>query len=773
MSTTDTPSTGAPRSRGDSRPTHEEVERLVAGIEGTSLGAIFALRRAPDGWFSLPFSSPIIEDITGISRQELAGDASSLIRAIYPDDIDHVLASLGASAERLTEWRCEFKVNTPTKGTMWLESCAVPRNDPQGGVMWYGCVSGITVRKRAETALYESERRFRAYFENAPIAILMVSSEGEILDSNPAGEVMLGYEMGGLKGKTIFDLHPPADHHEVRTRLDALTAGRRIDTEVRWLRNNGEEIWVLLRAVPLEGDRSIGFCQDISERKRAELELLRSGELLKAFIDHAPVGIAMFDRNLRYIRSSRKWQAVMASTAATLAGRHHYEDDTVMPAHWIDAHQRGLAGETVQGEDEWLRPDGKRALHRWEVHPWGDAGVHTGGVIILFEDVTEARTMEAELRHAHKMEALGQLAGGVAHDFNNLLQIIFGYTEMVQDQLAGDRDASKYTSEVLRAARRASSLTRQLLAFSRRQVFAPAVVDLNAVITSTSKMLKRLLDENVALELALDDPLWLIEADADQLSQVLINLCVNARDAMPNGGRLTISTSNCRVSEASLSGPVHILPGEYVIMTIADTGMGMAAEVMQRIFEPFFTTKEAGKGTGLGLSAVYGIVRQSNGHVWPESTPGKGTRFLVCLPRTHKTVVQMPAEGRKPLRGGNQTLLVAEDDFDVRQAVATYLPSLGYTVLSGCPEEALRLAKQHAGGIDLLITDVVMPGISGPELAKQVRALQPGLPILYMSGHIGDAVTRHGVLESKAPFLQKPFNLSELAVAIREALFRN
>jgi len=206
------------------------------------------------------------------------------------------------------------------------------------------------------------------------------------------------------------------------------------------------------------------------------------------------------------------------------------------------------------------------------------------------------------------------------------------------------------------------------------------------------------------------------------------------------------------------------------MMTVADTGAGMTAEVMQRIFEPFFTTKEVGKGTGLGLSAVYGIVRQSNGHVWPESAPGKGTRFTVCLPRTDKPVIQIPFETRKPAAGGNQTLLVVEDDPDVRQAVATYLPTLGYTVLAAFPSDALHLAKQHAGAIDLLITDVVMPGISGPELAKKVRALQPGLPILYMSGHIDDAVTRHGVLESKSPFLQKPFNLSELAAAIREAL---
>ena len=481
----------------------------------------------------------------------------------------------------------------------------------------------------------------------------------------------------------------------------------------------------------------------------------------------------MFNREMCYVRSSRRWQEVFLASEQSLSGRRHYDDPVQMNERWIDAHQRGLAGQTVKGEDEWVRPDGKQVRHRWEVHPWGDAGVDTGGIIILFEDVTEARAMEAELRHAHKMEALGQLAGGVAHDFNNLLQIIYGYTEIVQSQLADDARASQYTGEVLRASRRASSLTRQLLAFSRRQVFTPSVVNMNAVITSTSKMLKRLLGEDIVLETALDEPLWLVEADADQLSQVLINLCVNARDAMPHGGKLTISTSNCRAAESGLAGHIHVAPGEYVAMTVSDTGTGMDAGVMQHMFEPFFTTKEVGRGTGLGLSTVYGIVRQSGGHVWADSAPGAGTRFMVCLPRTGKMAADVSSKGAIPRHGDNQTLMVVEDDDDVRQAVAAYLPSLGYAVLAAHPADAMQLVSQHAGVLDLLITDVVMPGISGPDLAANVRALKPELPVLFMSGNIDDAVTRHGVLDAKVPLLQKPFTLSELASAVRDALVRS
>jgi signal transduction histidine kinase len=257
----------------------------------------------------------------------------------------------------------------------------------------------------------------------------------------------------------------------------------------------------------------------------------------------------MFDRQLRYIRCSRLWQFLMARSDADLVGHPHYEDFTAVPAKWKQAHERGLAGEIVKGEDEWLAPNGKRIFSHWEVHPWGDSGVDSGGIIIMFQDVTEARAMEAELRHAHKMEALGQLAGGVAHDFNNLLQIIQGYTELLLDHSDSDELTTKYKQEVLQAARRASSLTRQLLAFSRRQVFTPAVIDLNEVVQITSKMLRRLLGENIEYDIELADSLWRIEADADQISQVLINLCVNSRDAMPNGGVLTITTRNQKVKQ--------------------------------------------------------------------------------------------------------------------------------------------------------------------------------------------------------------------------------
>jgi PAS domain S-box-containing protein len=756
------------------QPTPEEVQKAVARLDTDGLGTIFAFRAAADGSFSFPLIGPPFEAVFNMSPQALATDAAPLLRLVHTDDRDKLFSSIAESTKTLAEWSCEFRIDTPCSGQMWLGGRAVPRREEDGSIVWFGFVRGISARKQAEFAVQESENNFRTYFENCPLAILIVNAEGTIADGNSAARQLLAYDAAQLNELTVFDLHPPEEREQVRSRLASLSAKIPVDSEVRWILRDGREIWVLLRAVPLPNGQSIGFCQDITERKRAEMELKRLRELLEAFIELAPVGLAMFNRELRYIRSSRKWQAVMATSDAMLAGRHHYEDLVAMPQKWMDAHRRALAGEVVTGEDEWPAPNGKQLRTRWEVHPWGDASVDSGGIIIMFEDVTAARAMEAELRHAHKMEALGQLAGGVAHDFNNLLQIIQGYTELLPDHPGQAEDSAKYRTEVLQAARRASGLTGQLLAFSRRQVFTPAVLDLNDVVRSTSKMLKRLLGENIHFKLDLAEFLWRVEADSDQLSQVLINLCVNARDAMPYGGYLTVRTAN-RSAQTVASDSLSKLPaGDYVTLTVEDTGIGMNPDVLEHIFEPFFTTKEAGKGTGLGLSTVYGIMRQSGGDVWAESTRGRGTRFHVCIPRSRRETasVAKPGMARATPRSFNQTILVVEDDSDVRAAVAQYLPALGYRVLTAEPAQALNLAARHPGSIDLLITDVVMPGTSGPILAAKLRALRPGLRTVFMSGYIDDAVTRHGVLDSGEPFLQKPFTLEQLEGAVQAALTR-
>jgi hypothetical protein len=395
--------------------------------------------------------------------------------------------------------------------------------------------------------------------------------------------------------------------------------------------------------------------------------------------------------------------------------------------------------------------------------------------LLLATDVTEKRSLEAQLLQSQKMESMGRLAGGVAHDFNNLLGIITGYGELLRKKVAADPRLIKYVDDILKAAERAAGLTRQLLAFSRKQVLQPRILDLNAVVGETEKMLQRLIGEDIQLLTVLDEHVDPVRADPGQMDQVLMNLAVNARDAMPRGGRLTIETGNVVLDQAYSRQHAGVAPGHYVMLAVSDTGHGMTSEVRTRVFEPFFTTKGPGKGTGLGLATVHGIVQQSGGHIWVYSEPGHGTTFKVYLPRTDAPgwAVETPAPAEIELPRGSETVLLVEDEASLRKLVRECLEASGYTVLEASHgTAALERSERHPGRIDLLMTDVVMPGMSGRELAERLRASRPEIRILYMSGYTDDAVVLHGVLAEDMAFLQKPFTAAELAGRVREVLDR-
>ncbi len=390
----------------------------------------------------------------------------------------------------------------------------------------------------------------------------------------------------------------------------------------------------------------------------------------------------------------------------------------------------------------------------------------------VVRDLTEYKKLEQQFRQVQKMEAIGQLAGGVAHDFNNILTAITGYTElMLLDSEATDprREALE---EIRKAAERATGLTSQLLAFSRQQVLELRVLDLNDVVAGMDKMLRRILGEDVELAASLAAGLGYVRADAGQLEQVLLNLAVNARDAMPTGGRLTIETANVELDDAYARDHVTVVPGRYVMLAVSDTGAGMDAETKAKIFDPFFTTKGVGKGTGLGLALVYGIVKQSGGHLWVYSEPGQGATFKVYLPRVDTPVdAAAPGPARRRPRRGSETILVVEDDESIRRLVRTVLQGHGYTVLEAAgPAEAVALVERHSGDIALLVTDVVMPGMSSREMAARIEVARPGLRVLYMSGYTDDAVVKHGVLGGQMAFLQKPFTPASLLHKVREVL---
>jgi signal transduction histidine kinase/CheY-like chemotaxis protein len=433
------------------------------------------------------------------------------------------------------------------------------------------------------------------------------------------------------------------------------------------------------------------------------------------------------------------------------------------------AHEKALEGSATTYDVRW-----RDRWFRCHVEPLLDSRGRISGVIGAALEITESKQLEAQLMQAHKMESVGRLAGGIAHDFNNLLTSILGYAELAMQRLGELPPPRQELEAIKEAGLRAADLTRQLLAFSRKQVLQPRILDLNAVVKGFEQILRRTIGEHIDFRTELQPGLGSVLADRGQVEQILMNLVVNARDAMPSGGRLTVRTRDVQVDEALARQRPDLQPGRHVAMAVADTGVGMDAATQAHLFEPFFTTKELGRGTGLGLSTVYGIVKQSGGHISVESAPGKGARFEVLFPcveaQAHSDTSTVPVlEGGR----GTETVLVVEDELAVLDLACRVLKSAGYSVLTAKSGlEALEIVRGHSGPIDLLLTDVVMPRMAGPELARRFRALRPGSRVLYMSGYTGEAVGRQGVLPEGVQLLEKPFTPDVLTARVRKTLDR-
>ena len=512
------------------------------------------------------------------------------------------------------------------------------------------------------------------------------------------------------------------------------------------------------------------------ERSRAEAEIRASAGQLKAIIDTSLDAVITMDGTGAIRSWSPQAERVFGWSAPEAIGRKL--SATIVPPSYRDAHERGLAHLLATGEGPVLN----RRLELTGVHRDGrEIPVElaitrveqaSGWLFSAFvRDISERKLLETQLRQAQKMEAVGRLAGGIAHDFNNVLTAIFGYTELVLEELPAGSSVRQDLEEIRKAAQRASALTRQLLAFSRQQVLEPVVLQLNGLVEDVDKMLRRLIGEDIDLRLALAPDLGNVRIDPGQLEQVLMNLVVNARDAMPTGGKLLIETANADLTEqyADLHQPVT--PGRYAMLAVSDTGTGMDAQVKARIFEPFFTTKERGKGTGLGLSTVYGIVKQSGGYVWVYSELGRGTTFKIYLPRVDAPAERVIAPREPGTLAGTETILLAEDDEMLRRLAKGLLEKLGYRVLDAeNAAQALAVAGAHQAPIHLLLADVVMPGASGRELARRLAEQRPATKVLYVSGYTDDAIVHHGMLEPGLNFLQKPFTPDGLARKVREVL---
>jgi PAS domain S-box-containing protein len=508
---------------------------------------------------------------------------------------------------------------------------------------------------------------------------------------------------------------------------------------------------------------------------RAAQENLRRSELnFRSLVTNAPYGICRCDSTGKILDANPAFVELLGHASADeLIGQHIFglyaEHDK-----WFDLADFLRSALPFKGlTAEWKRKDGVTTGVRISGRSVANGG--EGMVFELFaEDVTERRALEQQLRQSQKMEAVGRLAGGIAHDFNNLLMVISGYSEFLLERLGDEPQLRAPAQEIASAAERASSLTRQLLAFSRKQMLAPRVVNLNAVATENVKMLTRMIGEDIDLVIAPSPDLWSVRADAGQIEQVIMNLAVNARDAMPSGGKLTIETSNVVLDEdyARLHSPVR--PGDYVMVAVSDTGAGMDAETQSHIFEPFFTTKGT-KGTGLGLSTVYGIVKQSGGYIWVYSEMGLGTTFKIYLPRvasTGEAVAQFaPAPEHRKVEPGTETILLVEDEANLRYLARQYLEKQGYKVIEAADGAvAMQIAVAHEKTIHLLLTDVIMPGMNGRELAQRIAEIRPNVKILYMSGYTENVIGHNGMLDAGIRLLQKPFNLRDLKSIVREVL---
>jgi two-component system, cell cycle sensor histidine kinase and response regulator CckA len=653
---------------------------------------------------------------------------------------------------------------------------------------WVGFAAALATQFGQAAALGQSlrrlsvsEERLRALMEHANDAVVILTLDGRILQVNRAAERLLGRGRESMAGRLYSDLLVPEEHEEALQSWQELAARGSVRAEARHLvRGDGTRVPVDLSAavVAVAGEEPavMTILRDISERVRAEEALRASEARFRKFAEIIPEVFWILDpRGPRIEYVSAAYDEIWGRPRTAL-----YEDvrawlEAVVPedraaagAHFA----RWLQGEETEHEFRIRRPDGSvRTLWNRAFVSRGSPGGSVENIVGLAVDVTERKHLEQQMRQSQRMEAVGRLAGGVAHDFNNLLGVIIGYGESTLRVLPPEHTARPKIDQILRAGGRAAGLTRQLLTFSRKQVVAPRILALDTIVGDIEKMLRTVIGEDIELRSVCAPDLGRIRADPGEVEQILMNLAVNARDAMPKGGRLTIETANVDVDELyerTHSGP---RPGRYAMMAVTDTGVGIPLEIQTQIFEPFFTTKEVGKGTGLGLATVYGIVQQGGGHIAVYSKPGLGACFKVYFPRVDSAAEAAEPLALAPIPGGSETILVVEDEHDLKLMTQELLQERGYRVLTaGNGIDALEVSRAHAGKIDLLITDVIMPGMGGRDLAVRLEGERPDLRVLYVSGYTDDAIVHHGVLSADLAFMQKPFTSEGLARKVRELL---
>ena len=636
----------------------------------------------------------------------------------------------------------------------------------------------VEALRHSEDALRDSEARFRTFVDHAADAFFLQDTDdsGRILDVNQHACESLGYAREELIGHFPQEFDVGLAPEEVIRIGIRLNSGEIFDFGTRHRRKDGSEFPVEVRVRPIlyGGKRlSVALARDITDRKQAEKALNESHDLLRIVIEGTPDAIYVKDLEGRYRMINSAGARVVGMEVEEVLGKK--DGDFLSPIVARAIRERDLqilaTGAIETFEEIVTAGAGPRTFLSTKA-PFRDRRGSVVGLVGISRDVTEMKRLEDDFRQAQKMEAVGRLAGGVAHDFNNLLSVIIGYSELVFNRLPPDDSNRGYLYEVQKAGERAAALTRQLLAFSRKQVLQSRVMALNPLLVDLCTMLQRLIGEGIELEHALDADLGMVKVDPVQFEQAIINLAVNARDSMPGTGRLTIGTRNACLDEGYAERHPEVRPGEYVVVSVTDTGHGMDDATKARIFEPFFTTKESGKGTGLGLAMVYGFLKQSGGHVEVDSEPGRGTTFRLFLPRTELVVLPaVPSPDEAVVPNGTETILLVEDEEALRTLTRMVLQSYGYTVLeAGDGKDGQDIAGRFPGTIHALVTDLAMPRLGGRELADSLVRQRPGVRVLFMSGHTEDSVLQRGMAEAGTVFFHKPFSPLALARKLRRLL---
>jgi PAS domain S-box-containing protein len=776
------------------------------------------------------YVSPTYESIWGQPRESLSSDPRSFLDAIHPEDREHARSVMEHEQERGFE--LEYRIVKPDGQVRWVWDRGFPVRDESGWVYRIaGIAEDITERKQAEQELRKSEERYRDLVENARDVIYTTDLEGNYTSVNKAGERLLGYTREEALKLSQADVIAPEYLVKAREMIARKLAGNgKTVYELEVVAKDGRRLAVEVNSRLTYRDGVAvgvqGIARDVTERRRAVEEYARLLDRLAGLAlalgsarDLIAVYRALRDFSLAFTPSFALVICLYDAERAARAAVYFYMngEELDIPAQATMPVRSGPAGRAVKTgavvvSNDYLKDLGdKEPVHigfEEDSEPPQSALIApmtimgcTIGTIEMQSHELAAYTQEhvtamqmaanlaanavenvrllnlerekaEQLRQSQKMEAVGQLAGGIAHDFNNLLTAITGYSELSLRRLQAEDPLHRNIQEIKKAGERAASLTRQLLAFSRKQVLQPKVLALNSIISDVEKMLRRLIGEDIELRTVLEPQLGSVKADPGQIEQVLLNLAVNARDAMPHGGKLTIETGNVYLDWEYAAQHIAVKPGHYVMVAVSDTGCGMDEKTQARIFEPFFTTKEAGKGTGLGLSTVYGIVKQSGGNIWVYSEVGQGTTFKVYLPRVDEGAEEYKrsAEPEEALQGTG-VILLAEDEHMVRKLAREVLEMCGYKVLEAANGgDALLTCERHKEPIDLLVTDVIMPEMGGRELSSRLGQLRPEMKVLYMSGYTDNAIVHQGVLDEEANFIQKPFSPQTLASKVREVL---